>query len=299
MKKTIFTATVASALLLVGCGGDSNSASSTPIDLPNGKAFIFFDNASSAQYLYDTDTETYENMNVEGNNHDMTGKSGKLITWDHHTSAGVDQKVVMLDRDFPVGVATLTHNDFHYLGHFHEENNEKHFASHAPEEFDPAVSSDAKKAVLSALNAHLDEQAEIKAEIAGVLPSGEALCNFFVLGHEEHEEGEDHEAAPHIALTQSGKVYVFTEEAGELSQSQSAFSLDGVTACSESGSNIVKSDDHGVFIFSAQSQKLYLVDSHGDDLHVHSTWNINRFMPSGFTPTDFAGISEDDAEHDH
>jgi len=69
----------------------------------------------------------------------MTDKTGKLIVWDHKTPAGIDQKIVMLDDGFNINEGNLTFNDFHYLGHFHEEDNVQVFAAHSNSEFDPAT----------------------------------------------------------------------------------------------------------------------------------------------------------------
>jgi len=311
MKKIWIAGAVITAAMMTGCGGSSNNDEKTAIDLPDGKTLIFFDNASSKQYLYNTDTDSPEDMNVAGENYDMTGKNGKLITWNQVIATGVDQKIVMVDESFDITDGNLTYEDLHYLGHFHEENNVAVFAAHSGDEFDPAVASTKKLGAIKAFNMHMKEQNEIKEEITEALPSGETLCNYFVLGHEEHEnheeEGEDHnetehkeeEAAPHIALTTSGKVYIFEEHEEGLEQSQSAFTLDGVTACKENEISIIQNDDHGVLIFAAQSQKLYLADSHGEDFHIHSTWDADRFLPTGFTPTMFTGIGEGEDDHHH
>ncbi len=304
MKKIWIASAVAAAVMITGCGGSSNNEETTAIDLPDGKTLIFFDNASSEQYLYNTDTDSFKDMNIAGENYDMTGKNGKLIMWNHETDAGVDQKIVMIDENFDIEDGNLTHEDMHYLGHFHEENNVPVFAAHSADEFDPAVASDVLLAAIEALNMYLIEQNEIKDEITEALPSGETLCNFFVFEHEEHEDDndtahEEEEAAPHIAITTSGKVYVYEEHEEGLEESQAAFALDGVTECKENEVSIIKNDDYGVLIFAAESQKLYLADSHGANFHVHSTWDADRFLPTGFTPTIFTGIGESEDDHDH
>ncbi|MDQ7047804.1 MAG: hypothetical protein Q9M39_09445 [Sulfurovum sp.] len=288
MKKIWIAGAVIAVAMMTGCGSSSNNDSGnndggTAIDLPDGKTLIFFDNASSEQYLYNTDTESYDDMNVAGENYDMTGKNAKLVMF--------DEKIVMIDEHFDITDANLSYEDMYYLGHFHEENSVPVFAAHNADEFDPAVASDAKLATIQSLNKHLIEQNEIKEEITEALPSGETLCNFFVFGHDE-------EATPHIALSTSGKVYVFEDGQDGLESSQAVFALDGVTECKENESSIVQEDEHGVIIFVAQSQKLYLADSHGEDFHVHSTLDVNRFLPTGFTPTIFTGIGEGE-EHDH
>jgi major membrane immunogen (membrane-anchored lipoprotein) len=315
MKLTNLAIASLTTLFLVGCGNsDSNTNVSltSSLDLPDGKTLIFFDNESSKQYMYDTTEDTNTDMNSEANaTYNMTDKTGKIIRWDHETTAGVDQKIVMLTDDFDINEGNLTFNDFHYLGHFHEEDNEHVFAAHSNSEFDPEVSSDGKKAALVSLNQHLLQQEEIKQEISEALPSTEELCNFYAFEHEEHDENTTdtntteehaHEGGAHIALTKSGQVYVYYEEDGEegLHQDGTAFALDGVSSCEEDQSSIMKASDYGVYIFSAQSQTLYLVDSHGEDFHQHSKWTGSKFLPTNFTPTQFAGISESDEEdHDH
>ncbi|CAA6820576.1 MAG: Unknown protein [uncultured Sulfurovum sp.] len=308
MKLKNFAVASLTTLLLVGCGSSSSTPTSvdltSSLDLPDEKTFIFFDNESSDQYLYNTTSDTNMDMNTDENaTYNMTGKTGKLIRWDHETTAGVDQKIVMLNYDFDINNGDLTYNDFKYLGHFHEEDNVNVFASHSNEEFDPAISSDAKKATLISLNTHLREQEEIKKEIAEAIPSTEELCNFYAFEHDHEDENtteEEHAGAAHIALTKSGKVYVYHEEEGTegLTQEGSAFALEGVSTCEEDRSSIVKASDYGVYIFSAESQTLYLVDSHGEDFHRHSKWTGSKFLPTNFTPTEFVGIGESD-DHDH
>jgi len=292
MKLTSLIIAPLATLLLVGCGSSSNN-SPHGLDLPDGKTLIFFDNESSKQYLYDTDTDKYENMNIDGKNYNMTDKKGKLIVWNHKTPTGIDQKIVMLDDSFDINEGNLTYNDFYYLGHFHTEDNKQVFAAHSNSEFDPSVASDKKKGILKALNRYLIEQEKIKQEIKEALPSDEQLCNFFVFDH-------NHEGVPHIALTKTGKVYVYNEGEHGLESAQATFGLDGVSRCEEDKSAIIKASDHGVFVFSAESQKLYLVDEHGMDFHQHSSWTASKFLPKGFTPTQLAGIIKDEHKnHDH
>lgn len=332
MKKFLMMSAAVSALLFTGCGGGGSTPEGdmAAIEL-EGKTLLFFDNDSSAQHIYKEEHEEAEahSMEAEDEEHgelpDMTGKDGKLIVWEHND----DQKIVMLDALFDIEEGNLTHEGFHYIGHFHGEE----FAVHLSEEFDPEntelnATVKAKRANgLRALNEYLIEQAEerevIEHALEEVTNGSETLCNFFILGdHEDHEgheahsednESEEHEETPHIALTESGKVYVFVEEEeegqvpmqeehGELVQDGPAFALDGVTSCSETTSNMVEYNDHGVLVFSAQSQKIYLVDAHDGDFHVHSTTDVSELVPADFTPTQLAAIGEaegHDHDHDH
>jgi len=328
MKNFLMASAVAAAIMMTGCGGGSSS--SDVIEeiheeaLPAGLAFIMFDNVTSEQYMYDTEHEEFEDMNIEGENYDMTGENGKLVVWTHHMEEdGVEteeQKIVMLnDVDYNIlnDDDNVTYDNIHYLGHFHDDG----FAAHSAEEFDPSVETNetilaAKQAALDSLSAHLLEREEIREELEEALLNVNAtgdLCNFIVLGeHEEHDENvtEEH-GTPHIAVTTDGYVYVFEahEEGGihELEQDGVHFLLDGVTNCTETESDILQIGETGVAIFSAQTQKLYLVDKHeddetatyGTDFHVHSTVEISDIMPAGFTPSSVAAIGEGEHDHEH
>jgi hypothetical protein len=294
IKSTAFI--LGAALVLSGCGSSSSTPTEKP-DLPDGKTLIFFDHMSSAQYMYDASSEKATDMNIDGKNYNMTGKNGKLVGWTH----GEEDKIIMLNDDFDIenfvntDNTNVTSDDFHYLGHLHNDS----FEAHSSSEFKNAEGEEL--AALGSLSDHLREQEEIRTEIEGVLPIGEQLCNFFVLGEEEHgdnEEGHAHDA-PHIALTKSGEVYIYKDGEDGLVSAQPSFALSGVDSCEEDKSSIVGYDEHGVLIFVAQTQTLYLVDSHdGADFHPHSSWKLSEFLPENFKPTQLAGLGEAD-EHEH
>lgn len=327
MNKIWIASAAAAAVMMTGCGGSSSSDNTQePHEdvLPAGLTFLMFDNVTSEQYSFDTEHEEVEDMNVEAENYDMTGKNGKLVVWTHHMEVDgeetEEQKVVMLnDVDYNIlNDGNVTYENIHYLGHFHDDG----FAAHSADEFDPAVETNAtilakKQAALDSLSEHLLEQEEIREELEEALSDVDAtgnLCNFIVLGeHEDHDDNvtDEEHGTPHIALTTDGYVYVFEEheEGGthELEQDGVHFLLDGVTNCTETQSDILQIEENGVAIFSAETQKLYLVDKHedeesseyGTDFHVHSTVETAEIMPAGFTPTSVAAIGEGEHDHDH
>lgn len=281
MYKTL-TSLALVGLLFSGCGS-SSSDESVSIDLPDGKTFIFFDNESSMQYQYNSDSETALDMNIDATqNYAMNNKHGRLIFWEHQTDTGIDEKIVMLKEHFSILDGNLSAEDFHYLGHFHAEDNEPVFAAHAASEFDG--SSEQKMNALTALNQHLHNQELQKEELSALLPVDETLCNFY----------ENHESGVHFLLSNMGKLYFFKEDNATLSTLQNPIGLEGVASCSQERSSIIPYGESGVLIFSAESQKLYLVDEHGMDFHQHSSWNIHKFLP--FAPTQCVAIGE--AEHD-
>jgi hypothetical protein len=330
MKKILMAGAAAAAIMMTGCGGGSSSADGADYEegLSEGLTFVMFDNVTSEQYSYETAHAEVEDLNIEGENYDMTGKNGKLVVWTQHMvddegNETEEQKVVMLNEIYDITIdGNVTYEDFHYLGHFHtnEETNESEFAAHSADEFDLSEETNEtiiakKQAALDSLSAHLLEREEIRGELEEALFNVNAtgdLCNFIVVGeHEEHDDNvtDEEHGAPHIALTTDGYVYVFEENATthELVQDGVHFLLGGVTNCTETMSDIMQVGEHGVAIFSAQTQKLYMVDKHeegesttyGTDFHVHNTVEISEIMPAGFTPTSVVAIGEGEHDHDH
>ncbi len=303
-KLSMLSAVLVTTMTFSGCGSNSGSGSdnndSSGLDLPDGKTLIFYDAKSSKQYSYDTETERSTQMNVAEKNYDMEGKSGNIFTWfDPTDGTKIDQKIIMFKDTYDYSVdGNVTYDDFHYLGHFHTEDNAQVFAAHSASEFDPDNNASTKKlAALKRLSKTFAERALQKEKILGVLPADKVLCNYFKIEHTEVEE--EPEALPYVALTTNGQIYIYGETNETLSSLQAPIQLEGVTECKEDESAIAHYGEEGVLVFSAQTQKLYLVDSHGDDFHQHSTFTISKFLPEGFTPTQMAGIGEGEGDHDH
>lgn len=327
MKKIWIASAAAAAIMMTGCGGSSSPEGSTGDELPTGLTLIMFDNASGAQYSYDTEHEELKNLNEDENAaYNMTGKNGKLAVWTHHMEDAEgneteEQKVVMFN-DVNYNILNdddnVTYDDIHYLGHFHGEE----FAAHSADEFNPAMETNQtlltkKLDTLKSLSGFLLEREEVRKELDEALEKVNAegyLCNFIVLGeHEVHEEaGHEEHGTPHIALTSEGYVYAFEEheENGEhvLEQAGTEFLLKGMTECTENESNIFQIEEEGVVIFSSDTQTLHMVDRHsgtegasayGTGFHEHSTVKISEFMPAGFEPTSVVAIGEGEHDHEH
>ena len=297
----------AAAIMMTGCGSSSSSNDTEAEEgLPEGLTLIMFDNASSEQYSFNTEHQVVVNMNDE--NYDMTDKNGKLVVWTHHMvdndgNESEEQKVVMLnDVEYNIlSDGNVTKENIHYLGDVDDEA----FVAHSAEEVEVAE--------LNSLSADLREREEVRGELEEALENVNAdggLCNFFVLGEHEHDgDTDEDESSSHIALTTDGYVYVFEENAttGELTQDGVHFLLDAMH-CRENESDIFQIEEHGVAIFSAEQQTLYLVDKHdadeaaesGTTFHMHTKVKISEIsedIPTDFTPTSVVSIGE--GEHDH
>lgn len=306
MQKNILNlvaSTLCATFLLSGCGSDSasdnNEGDISALDV-EGKTFLFYNATTGSQYVVDTDHQEIISLDTNAsNNFYMLGKdAGELVYWPDESTG--DAKVIMLKENFSIAEGNVTHENIHYLGHFHGAD----LAAHHGGEFAPDVASAAKIATLGRFNTYLQEREEIKEEIQEALSSeGEQLCNFYVEDH--HHEGDldviqEEEEAVHFALTQSGKVLFYVDGTNGLEkiQGQLAVNLSEASSC-EVGKSGITSSEAGVYIFLESTQKLYLVDSHGLDYHEHSAWKLDEFMPSGFHATQMIAFGEGDEEHEH
>mgnify|MGYP001825346756 CR=1 FL=1 len=53
-----------------------------------------------------------------------------------------------------------------------------------------------------------------------------------------------------------------------------------------------------VLFFIPDTQLLYLVDAHGGDFHLHSTWPVSALLPENET-TDLVALIGTGEDHDH
>ena len=346
--------------ILAGCDSDSSSdngnenGGSSAINYE--KLFLFYNNGTQGQYTHNGENGKNTDLNADAtSNFYMADKEkGKLLFWaDEYEEGKVDEKVVMLKDSYNYATdGNITHENFIYIGHFHDETLEAHAAS----EFAPENITEKMAAAMVRLNTYLAAQEALKAEInEAVVAEGEALCGYFVPaahaehdeheeGHEEeghehedsnateehahedhnateehageennatmrdmHEEGHDHDEhehegegkTAHYALSQTGKLYVFVEGEAGLEKVQPGIILDGASECVV-GENGFTTGPEGVYVFLNSSRKMYLVDSHGADHHVHSQWSIDEFLPSSFEATQMVGFGSGEHEdHEH
>jgi len=312
IARLLMLSLVSSVLLLTACG-DSSDLNDNPqqstIDLPDGKKLIFVDARSPEQYLYDTDTESKTNLNTDPNQNYYLANSaeiGHFLSWADDTDSDGqvnDEKIIMMNNSYTKG-DVISSTDFLYLAHYHGAD----FAAHANEEFvTPSVGS-RKYYALRRLNNYVVAQNDLFTEIdealtADTTAGGQGLCQAFVdpyaSANHGHSAGSTEVAATHYALTKSGRIYFYEETNGSLASSQDSFiELDGVANIEDCNkATITRTGEHGVLVFIAASQKLYLVDSHGADFHVHSTWDIADIMPMGFIADYMGAIGEGENDH--
>jgi len=308
--------TLALAYFLTACSGDASpdNGETTAVDLPDGKTLVFIDANTPEHYSYDTTSDSYLNLNAmaasssdtEVQNLAVTDAAtiGSFLFWaDDANADGVinGEKILLMKPSYIQYYAdTIDHTKFNYLAHFHGTT----LAAHASEEFDPSQANwegSNKQLGLARLNSYVTEQQALFAEINIALlaltgtNAGQQLCQVYLDPHGgEHDHGSSAEAQLHMALTQSGRMYFFTEQDHSLQLSQEAFvALSGVSAIADCAKvTITRASADGVLVFVADSQKLYLVDAHGEDYHQHSQWDLSSFMPTGFHADFMTAIGE-------
>ena len=309
---------IACGALFVACSSDSgeDTSGAAAVDLPKGLSLVMLNASTGAYYLFDTDTNTRTDLNDQAQRSQDsavqkllisdTSTIGHFFSWpDFRMVNGqerLDDKYLLLKPTYVPGSA-IDSTKFVQLTHFHDGT----LAAHSADEFANPEPGSNKAAGLTRLNNHVAAQAELEEEVASVLPAGETLCRAYIdpyLKFEEEHAGAKssdhaHGDLAHMALTTTGRMYFFAENETGLAQSQGFVKLDNVNTIADcTRATISRASDDGVLVFIPDTQRLYLVDSHGGDFHQHSTWHISAVLPRGLR-ADLLTVLGDGGEHEH
>ena len=290
--------TLGAIFVLSGCGSDSESASgeTDPLELESdGKALLFYSASTNDHYAFEVDSQEVLNLNSATNsegedisNFNMAAnEQGRLFIWiDNKGDANVSNdegKVVMFKDTYSFSTdGNATWEDFYYLGHFHEEeeNGETHYhlAAHSNDEFN--VTSGGKFNAMIRLNTYLGEQDLLEQNLTATIPAAaNGLCGFHTF------ESEDDETF-YYAMGTNGTMYVYDENI-------TTPALDSVAvtdSCSADEFGMSSTED-GVLFFSSVTQKVYAVDSHDDGIyHIHSSWDLSQLLGSGKSAQMMVGL---------
>jgi hypothetical protein len=307
--KTNFKLSLAlsSLLLFSGCGSDDDDNNNdevvnensgvSNVEIDGDKTLFFYNSNTGKQFTFETNSSKWNNLNSDENSsfYTLDKEAGKMFYWADQPAETIDEKIVMLKENYDFETdGNLTYENFLYLGHFHDSE----LASHSPSEFSPENIVEAKEKALIRLNTYFSHQLEIRDEISEAMEDeNQTLCNFFVPTHEHDEEEHEEEAIPHYAISETGIVYVFEEGENGL-EKVGYVPLNGVSECSKNESGMTSSGE-GVFVFSGETQKLYLVDSHDDgDYHEHSNWSLSELIPN-FEATQMIGFGSGEHAHEY
>lgn len=301
---TIYGAVFAlmAAFTLNGCGDDSNNNNTIDIELDSdGKTLIFYSSSTNDHLAYNVDEAKVENLNSsEYPEFNMdTDDNGKFFIWiDNKGDDNVsndEEKVIMFKESYSYAEdGNATWEDFYYLGHYHaeEEDGDTHYhlAAHTSDEFN--VTEGAKYLAMQRLNAYIASEAIIESNLTTAL-STTSLCGFKTVTNDN--------GTLHYAMGTNGTLYIY----------DASFSIVDTVAISDSCqenkmgiSAVTHHDENGVVVFEANSQKLYVVDSHDDGVfHPHYTYDISEVIGSGKSVEMMVSLIpvgyEADEEHDH
>ncbi len=292
MKKNYFTpmaATVATLLMLSGCGSDSssNNSVSDPLELESdGKTLIFYSASTNEQYAFNVDSESTTDLNAITNFTMNPNDAGRLFVWIDNkgddNASNDEEKVLMFTQEYDFAHdGNATSEDFYYLGHFHSHTDDHNMtsyelAAHDNDEFN--VTDGAKYNAMLRLNTYLAAQENLKTELTSLLPAqANGICMFHQF---ENEEG----ATFYYVMGTNGTMYIY----------DSAYTFkDSVAVSSNCESNGVgiSSTEDGVLLFLSNTQKVYSVDSHEDGVyHVHNSWDLSDLLGSGKSAQMMVGI---------
>jgi len=299
-KKSIIKSAVVLALLttLSGCGSDDSRGeeSSLPELESDGQTLLFYSASANTQYAYTVDNGSVLNLQGETNSegedisnfNTQNTLEGQLFVWiddKGDTDASNDEsKVVMFKQDYSyTDDGNATFEDFSYLGHFHEHEDEGemeyHLAAHSNAEFDFSDLNEEQKAVdpkylaMVRLNKYLAEQNELEQNLTAQLPdAANGLCGFQKATNDENETS-------YYAMGKNGKMYKYDESL----QYVSSTVITGVDSCTENEFGMSPTED-GVLYFSKATQKVYSIDAHeGGEFHVHNSWGLDEILGAGKT----------------
>lgn len=293
--------------LLVGCGvdkGGDNGDNDLVDGFPSNKTLLFYNTTTNEHYTYNSSTGDLVNLNSNATDYEefylSNAVDAKYFIWidDKDTDNATDdeEKVLMFNGNYTYADdGNATYADFRYLAHFHEEDGADVLAAHDNDEFNVTQEeSPAKYAAMIRLNNYLAEQSEVESILEsklGNLTTSTSLCGIYVPIEDEEEEVHIHY---HYAMGTNGKLYLFTEaDNNSLTLSDSVTIAD---SCTTDELGMTRNGD-GLLLFLASTQKVYLVDAHGDEVaHIHSSWNLSEFVGDGHDMTIMTGLGE--GEHD-
>lgn len=262
-------------LVLGGCGSSSdNNTQADPLELESdGKTLVFYSASTNEQYAFDVDTQNTTDLTTITNFNTNASQKGKLFVWIDNKgdtdSSNDESKIIMLKQDYSFATdGNATWEDFYYLGHFHEDNKNYSLAAHNSNEFN--VTSGAKYDAIVRLNHYLAQQYSLEQNLSNAIPAAaNGLCGFHTFKGEENETF-------YYAVGKNGTVYIYDENITTYLDSVAV-----VQSCTPNEFGISSTED-GVLFFSADTQKVYAIDSHEDGIyHQHSSWDLSQLIGSG------------------
>ncbi|MEB8434310.1 hypothetical protein OO007_18880 [Cocleimonas sp. KMM 6892] len=329
-KLTVASIFCVSTLILSGCGGGGSSSADeeTSVDLSDGLSLSLslLNAGTGAYYSFDSETEARTDLNeIATGSQDSsiqnlaitdTSTVGYFLHWpDFREVDGEEQfdmKYLLMRPTYQHGT-TIDADQMVQLAHLHGDT----LAAHSAEEFRNPEPGSSQEQSLLRLNSFVAEQNALEAEVTEVMPAGTQLCRAYIdpylkfeeeeehaaeeVGEttEEAEEEHEHDDLVHYALDTTGRMYFFAEGENGLEQMQGFVQLDEVSNVSDcSRTTVARVSEDGVLVFIPDTQRLYLVDSHGGDFHQHSTWPVSALLPENET-TDLVAIIGTGEEHDH
>lgn len=309
MKKIYLASAVAAAVIMSGCGGSGDSRGSEK-KLPEleseGKTLVFYNATTNEQNAYTVDDGSVLNLqgktDAEGDditNYNMkAGEKGRLFLWvddkGDNNATNDEEKIVMFKQDYKHSRdGDATWQDFYYLGHFHTHNDggkiEHYLAAHSNTEFN--VTEGGKFEAMQRLNSYMTVQDSLEQSLNNLVPAASnGLCGFHTLNTDEGKTF-------YFAMGKNGKMYIYNKDLTLADET----ALTGVDSCSENAFGMSSTED-GVLYFSAETQKLHMIDSHdgGTVWHEHSTFDLQEeILGTGKTAEMMVGIAPSEGEEAH
>jgi hypothetical protein len=270
---------LSSLLLFSACDSSDDSDeidTETEMEHEHGedeRVLFFYSASTNDHFAYSVESSELINLNEEMHGEEniskfniSADKSGKPFIWLDNkgdTNATNDEeKIIMFNNDFQFD-RNATWEDFIYLGHFHYEEDGEDLAAHSNDEFN--VTAGKKLEAINRFNIYISEQQELKNSFSEILTDADVCGLYKNIDLEEN-------LINYYVVGTDGKLRIYDESKTLVDE----VAITGSCASENIGMSGV---EEGVWVFLADTQKIYQVDSHDDGVfHIHTTSNVSEFV---------------------
>ena len=280
---TLALSAVFSAGLLTGCL-DSSSHKDDHHDHDHAaEQILIFANQTN---LYGYDLEQEATIDLSSLNPTAGNQISGLIYWEREHGDHHHFRAIILKDSGYTRYSALSDNDISSIVEYKD--------GAVVDMYQTRNDAD-KQTVRDRVNEYIDQKQAWKTKLEPVVGAND-LCNFKVA----EQDYKDEELTVYFALTKEGKVKFYKEVNDVLESLQSQVTLDSaitsITDCSKT--SIVAESEEGILVWVADTQKVYRVDSHEANYHLHGTpKTITNLLGTGINVDYMISIAKDD--HDH
>jgi hypothetical protein len=270
--------TLFSASLLTGCLDSDSHKDNHDVEL-----ILIFANST---HLYGYDLEKESTMDLSSLNSATGDQIGGLVYWEREHGDHHHYRAIILKDSGYTHYSALSDSDISSIVEYKDG---------AVVDMYQTRDDTGKQTVRDRANEYIAQKQDWKTKLEPVVGANN-LCNFKLA--KQTYKGDELEV--YFALTKDGKVEFYKEGNDGLASLQTEVILDSniktIADCSKT--SIVAESEEGILLWVADTQKVYRVDSHEANYHLHGTpKTIANLLGTDINAHYMVGIAKDD--HDH